>query len=159
MVVVLLVGVVAFVVAAFALAYAIKALGRGIGRATADFLKLQDWEWSSRVGERIDRSARTPIEVGWPALIFAASLLIAMPVIDAVRGSNDDDPPSRPFVDNSPGYVNDDDYPSDDDSGYDDTYIDDDGVDSCVGDCNDMDNDGRTWDDVDADHDGLYETP
>ncbi len=27
----------------------------------------------------------------------------------------------------------------------------------CIGDCNDMDNDGRTWDDYDADGDGLYE--
>ena len=29
----------------------------------------------------------------------------------------------------------------------------------CDGDCYDMDNDGRTWNDVDADGDGLYETP
>jgi hypothetical protein len=27
----------------------------------------------------------------------------------------------------------------------------------CYGDCTDMDNDGRTWDDVDADGDGRYE--
>jgi uncharacterized protein YjbI with pentapeptide repeats len=31
--------------------------------------------------------------------------------------------------------------------------------DYCRNDCNDMDNDGRTWDDYDADGDGLYETP
>jgi hypothetical protein len=31
--------------------------------------------------------------------------------------------------------------------------------DYCDGDCYDMDNDGRTWNDVDADGDGLYETP
>ena len=30
--------------------------------------------------------------------------------------------------------------------------------DPCPGDCNDMDNDGRTADDVDADRDGLYES-
>ena len=29
----------------------------------------------------------------------------------------------------------------------------------CEGDCNDMDNDGRTWNDVDSDGDGIYETP
>ena len=34
----------------------------------------------------------------------------------------------------------------------------DDGSNYCDGDCNDMDNDGRTWDDVDRDGDGLYET-
>jgi hypothetical protein len=27
----------------------------------------------------------------------------------------------------------------------------------CIGDCTDMDNDGRTWDDVDADGDGRFE--
>jgi hypothetical protein len=31
--------------------------------------------------------------------------------------------------------------------------------DECIGDCNDMDNDGRTWDDYDGDGDGLYESP
>ena len=31
--------------------------------------------------------------------------------------------------------------------------------DPCYGDCNDMDNDGRTWDDYDGDGDGLYESP
>ena len=31
-------------------------------------------------------------------------------------------------------------------------------VDSCEGDCSDMDNDGRTWNDVDADGDGRYES-
>ena len=30
--------------------------------------------------------------------------------------------------------------------------------DRCIGDCNDMDGDGRTWNDVDADGDGLYES-
>ena len=30
---------------------------------------------------------------------------------------------------------------------------------SCVGDCTDMDGDGRTWDDIDADGDGFYESP
>jgi hypothetical protein len=30
--------------------------------------------------------------------------------------------------------------------------------DRCIGDCNDMDNDGRTWNDVDRDGDGLYES-
>lgn len=29
----------------------------------------------------------------------------------------------------------------------------------CAGDCNDMDHDGRTYNDVDADGDGLYESP
>ena len=48
--------------------------------------------------------------------------------------------------------------------GYDDPIQDDDDsygdYDSqCVGDCNDMDNDGRTWNDVDADNDGIYESP
>lgn len=32
------------------------------------------------------------------------------------------------------------------------------GRDRCIGDCNDMDNDGRTWNDVDRDGDGLYES-
>jgi len=30
------------------------------------------------------------------------------------------------------------------------------GEDRCIGDCNDMDNDGRTWNDVDRDGDGFY---
>jgi hypothetical protein len=30
---------------------------------------------------------------------------------------------------------------------------------SCVGDCTDMDGDGRTWNDIDADGDGFYESP
>ena len=44
---------------------------------------------------------------------------------------------------------------------YQDDYQDDYGGfdDYCDGDCYDMDNDGRTWNDVDADGDGLYETP
>jgi uncharacterized protein YjbI with pentapeptide repeats len=44
--------------------------------------------------------------------------------------------------------------------GDDKLYIEDDGEDyePCYGDCNDMDNDGRTWDDYDADGDGRYET-
>ena len=29
----------------------------------------------------------------------------------------------------------------------------------CIGDCNDMDGDGRTWNDIDGDGDGLYESP
>lgn len=48
--------------------------------------------------------------------------------------------------------------------GYDDPIQDDDDIygdyeSQCVGDCNDMDNDGRTWNDVDADNDGIYESP
>jgi hypothetical protein len=44
---------------------------------------------------------------------------------------------------------------------YQDDYQDDYGGfdEYCDGDCYDMDNDGRTWNDVDADGDGLYETP
>ena len=42
------------------------------------------------------------------------------------------------------------------DSVYEDIY---DSPNDCYGDCFDMDNDGRTWNDVDADQDGLYETP
>ena len=44
---------------------------------------------------------------------------------------------------------------------YQDDYQDDYGGfdDYCEGDCYDMDNDGRTWNDVDADGDGLYESP
>jgi hypothetical protein len=45
----------------------------------------------------------------------------------------------------APGIGND----SENDYGFDDG--------PCIGDCNDMDGDGRTWDDFDADGDGLYE--
>ena len=43
---------------------------------------------------------------------------------------------------------------------YEDNYENDygDNYESCVGDCNDMDNDGRTWDDIDGDGDGRYES-
>lgn len=41
---------------------------------------------------------------------------------------------------------------------YGDDYWPDEGPNWCDGDCNDMDNDGRTWDDVDADRDGCYES-
>ncbi len=69
-----------------------------------------------------------------------------------------------------PNYNYQDDYQDDygdyqDDYGdYQDDYQDDYGDyggfdDYCEGDCYDMDNDGRTWNDVDADGDGLYETP
>jgi len=37
---------------------------------------------------------------------------------------------------------------------YDPSY----GEDRCIGDCNDMDGDGRTWNDEDRDGDGLYES-
>ena len=47
----------------------------------------------------------------------------------------------------SPGIGND----SENDYGFDDG--------PCYGDCNDMDNDGRTWDDYEADGDGRYESP
>lgn len=42
---------------------------------------------------------------------------------------------------------------------YDDYYDDHADRGGCVGDCYDMDNDGRTSNDVDADRDGRYETP
>ena len=65
-----------------------------------------------------------------------------------------------------PHYNYQDDYQDDygdyqDDYGdYQDDYGDYGGFDDyCEGDCYDMDNDGRTWNDVDADGDGLYETP
>jgi hypothetical protein len=41
---------------------------------------------------------------------------------------------------------------------YGDDYWPDEGPNYCDGDCNDMDNDGRTWGDVDADRDGCYES-
>ena len=41
----------------------------------------------------------------------------------------------------------------------DDPYLYNDNNEQCVGDCMDMDNDGRTSNDVDIDNDGLYETP
>lgn len=44
---------------------------------------------------------------------------------------------------------------SEDDSGW---YWDEPYVDSCIGDCYDMDNDGRTWNDIDRDGDGRYES-
>jgi hypothetical protein len=50
----------------------------------------------------------------------------------------------------------------DEDSTYwpdDSSNLDDYPAGDCVGDCNDMDGDGRTWDDVDADGDGNYESP
>lgn len=46
-------------------------------------------------------------------------------------------------------------YPDDDP--YDDGPIYDPPEGMCIGDCNDEDGDGRTWDDVDADNDGRYE--
>ena len=46
-------------------------------------------------------------------------------------------------------------YEPDDDSVEDD-YVED--YETCIGDCNDMDNDGRTWDDIDGDGDGRYES-
>lgn len=66
------------------------------------------------------------------------------------------------------GYVEDDD-PAEDDDYYDpaDDYYDpaedyysepEDYYEPCYGDCYDMDSDGRTWDDYDADGDGLYES-
>ena len=54
-----------------------------------------------------------------------------------------------------------DDYGDDYENDFGDYYEDDYGGfdDYCEGDCYDMDNDGRTWNDVDADGDGLYESP
>ena len=71
--------------------------------------------------------------------------------------------PSIPYPTNAPVATN---APVDDRDGYDkqddydqefqDEYSGD--YEPCDGDCNDMDNDGYTWDDYDADGDGLYES-
>ena len=60
------------------------------------------------------------------------------PVTDYYEG--DDPEPPSPGIGNG----------SENDYGFDDE--------PCYGDCNDMDNDGRTWDDYDGDGDGRYET-
>jgi uncharacterized protein YjbI with pentapeptide repeats len=68
--------------------------------------------------------------------------------------------PTRPQSNYSPDYLEGDDpepprpgigNDSENDYGYDDG--------PCIGDCNDMDGDGRTSDDIDRDGDGLYESP
>jgi hypothetical protein len=90
-----------------------------------------------------------------------------------LTGANLYPPPTSFWQNQSPTYGSTDDYGSDDgdiydddygdvyDDDYGDVYDDDYGDDyeSCVGDCNDMDNDGRTWDDIDGDGDGRYESP
>lgn len=64
------------------------------------------------------------------------------PVGGSSRGVREEYPPSEqrdyPVYDEGPSY--------------------DDAPEPCVGDCTDMDHDGRTSDDVDADGDGLYES-
>lgn len=94
-----------------------------------------------------DDVRRTAYPLG---LLVIGALMTIGGVVEAVRSSDRESPSQRPAL-----YVGGDEPWPDDHS----SYGDDSDYGSCVGDCTDSDDDGRTYDDVDADGDGLYETP
>ena len=137
-----------------------------IARLCANFMMRRRWPRVRNAGLELDRATSHvenlpwPEPSGWrryvtmtnnaiarfsfgaaPAVILVGAAAIALVVATVI-----DDPPA----DGPPTYN----YSEHNNSDYDDS-----GYDTCVADCTDMDNDGRTWDDVDADGDGVYETP
>lgn len=162
------------------LALMAAAIWQSVGRAAATVLLRRKWTRAADLGRSIDAAVSvlerlpTPpltgyrrytvmlantiqrVVVGSVGVVGAAGVVLCLSIVGwFVGGGEDDGHPSEP--NNHPPavvFVEDDfDTPVVDDGGEFEEF------DSCVGDCTDMDNDGRTWDDVDADGDGLYETP
>lgn len=171
------------------LSIALTVLWQRLGRWIADALMTRKWTRAADLGRSISGSiqqleelpeppaqgvrhytvmlenGRRRLVLGTPAAIVVLVLFIGGSIAAALIGPVGDRSPGRDEMDTPVRIDDGGSYDGSVDQGFEDGYYEDggyyedDGYDSCVGDCTDMDGDGRTWDDVDADNDGLYETP